>query len=218
MSKFQKLIVSVAVLAALALVVWKFELLSYVTIDNVRGFNEAHKIFGPILFVLIYVTVIVLLLPIIPFAVLAGAVFGLFPGFVYVSIGAMLGASVAFYIARHYGRGFVEKLSRGRFKSMDKYDKKIEKDGFRTVLLIRLIPLLPFKSPNYLLGFTKVKQRDYTLATIIGILPESFVFAYVGASFSTLSPWKIFVAMLVVGGLCTIGYLLGQKAMKKDTT
>ncbi len=216
MSRLQKFIVSIAVLVALALIIWRLDLVSYVTIDNVRGFNDQHRVFGPLLFILIYVTVIVLLLPIIPFAVLAGAVFGLFPGFLYVSVGAILGASLAFYIARHYGRGFVEKISRGRFKNRDKYDKKIEKNGFRTVLLIRLIPLLPFKSPNYLLGFTKVRQKDYTLATVIGVLPESFVFAYVGASFSTLSPWKIFVAMLVVGSLCTIGYLVGQKVMSRE--
>ena len=207
---------AIALLAALTLVVCRLELVSYVTIENIRNFNNAHGFFGPILFIMIYVVVIVLLLPIIPFAVLAGAVFGLFQGFLYISIGAILGASVAFYIARHYGRGFVEKISRGRFKNIDKYERKIEKDGFRTVLLIRLIPLLPFKSPNYILGFTKIKQRDYTIATIIGVLPESFVFAYVGASFSTLSPLRIFVAMLVVGTLCTIGYVVGQKVMRKD--
>ncbi len=215
MSRLQKLIASIAVLVALALAIWRLDLVSYVTIDNVRAFNDQHGVFGPLVFILLYVTVVVLLLPIIPFAVLAGAVFGLFPGFIYISIGAIIGANVAFCIARRYGRGFVEKISSGRFGNIQRYDNKVEKNGFRTVLLIRLIPLLPFKSPNYLLGFTKVKQRDYALATIVGVLPESFVFAYVGASFSTLSPLRIFVALLVVGGLCTIGYLVGQWVMRK---
>jgi uncharacterized membrane protein YdjX (TVP38/TMEM64 family) len=215
MTRFQKFIVSISVLVALAVVVWHFDLLSYATLENVRSFNEDHRILGPLAFILIYVTVIILLLPIIPFAILAGAVFGLFPGFLYISVGAIIGASVAFYVARHFGRGFVEKISRGKFKKIDEYDRKIEKDGFRTVLLIRLIPLSPFKSPNYLLGFTKIRSKDYALGTILGILPESFVFAYLGASFSTLSPGKIAMSLLVVGALSTVGFLLGQKLRRK---
>lgn len=221
MTRIQKLIVLIALVAALGTAAWHYNLFSYITPDNLRGFSNDHRILGPTVFMVVYILAIILMLPIIPFAVVAGAVFGLMPAFAYVSLGAIIGAAIAFYIARHFGKGVVEKIARGKLTRMHEYDRKIEQNGFQTVLLIRLIPLLPFKTPNYILGFTKVRQRDYLIATAIGILPESFVFAYVGSSFSSLSPARIFLALLLVGTLCVAGYLIGillRKKRRKRTT
>ena len=73
-----------------------------------------------------------------------------------------------------------------------------------TVIFLRLVPLFPFNFLNPVLGVTEVKFKDYFFGTIIGIIPGTFVFVYLGESFKMLSIWNILLAVLGIFGL---GYL-----------
>lgn len=210
MTRTRKICIAAVLIVALLIVAWRLDWFSYLTTDNIRAFSASHPVLGPLAFILVYVSAIVFFLPIIPFAILAGALFGTMAGFAYVSTGAIIGAVIAFYTARYFGDGFVERVSRGKFHKVHEYDRKIAQNGFKTVLFVRLMPLLPFKGPNYLFGFTKVTQRDYLLGTIIGVLPESFVLALIGSTFTSLSPWKIMGALFAIGMLLTVGFLVQQ--------
>ncbi len=99
---------------------------------------------------------------------------------------------------------------------MLKIDEEIKTHGFLTVLLIRLIPNVAWDIQNLSLGLTKVKFRDYFLATLIGIMPGSFAFVFFGASlikvlFNPKTFWVIGIAIL----LFAVVYVL-QKYLKKE--
>ena len=113
----------------------------------------------------------------VPGSVLTGigaVIFGAYWGFVYVWIGAMIGASVAFLIGRTLGREFAASLVGDRLR---RYDDVIERQGFATVLYLRLI-YFPFTPMNFGMGLTKVHFRDYFFGTGLGILVGTFIFTF----------------------------------------
>jgi len=93
---------------------------------------------------------------------------------VVVWIGAMLGASVAFFIGRTLGREFAASMIGDRLK---KYDDGIERNGFATVLYLRLI-YFPFTPMNFGMGLTKVRFWDYFTGTGLGIIVGTFIFTF----------------------------------------
>jgi uncharacterized membrane protein YdjX (TVP38/TMEM64 family) len=142
---------------------------------------ESH---GPVAARLIYVGVyIVGTMALLPGTVLsfAGAVlFGAYEGTLYTWVGATVGATLAYLMARLLGRDFVERLFGGRFAA---FDQRIREHGFTGLLIIRLLPVFPFNAVNFGCGLTGIRLRDYVLATAIGILPGTFVYQFLFAKF-----------------------------------
>lgn len=139
---------------------------------------EGLGAWAPVGFIAGYAAATVLLAPGSVLTLAAGVVFGLAAGVAYVFVGAMLGAIAAFLIARHLARGAVERrMARSpRFAAID---RAIAGEGRRIVLLLRLTPIVPFNLLNYALGLTRVRFRDYVLASA-GILPGTVVYVYYG--------------------------------------
>lgn len=152
-----------------------------VTPEYVLNSIETH---GPIAARLIYIAVyIVGTVVLLPGTVLsfAGAVlFGAYEGTLYTWIGATIGATLAYLMARLLGRDFVERLFGGRFAA---FDQRLHDHGFTGLLIVRLLPLFPFNAVNFGCGLTGIRLRDYVLATAIGIVPGTFVYQFLFARF-----------------------------------
>jgi uncharacterized membrane protein YdjX (TVP38/TMEM64 family) len=176
-----KLALLVALLAA-AVYFFRFtERGREITPEFVLDSIESH---GPVTARLIYIVVyIVGTVALLPGTVLsfAGAVlFGAYEGTLYTWVGATIGATLAYLIARLLGRDFVERLFGGRFAT---FDQRIREHGFTGLLIIRLLPIFPFNAVNFGCGLTSIGLRDYVLATAIGILPGTFVYQFLFAKF-----------------------------------
>jgi uncharacterized membrane protein YdjX (TVP38/TMEM64 family) len=136
---------------------------------------------APVVVVIGYVVLTVLLIPGSLLTLIAGGVFGLWKGLVVVIIGANIGALGSFLLARTFLRERVSNWAAGnpRFASLD---RAIAREGFKVVLLSRLSPVFPFTLLNYFLGLTNVGVSSYVLANLIGMLPGSFLYVYLGAT------------------------------------
>lgn len=157
-------------------------------------------IWAPLAFILFYAVGVCLFVPGTLLTTLGAAIFGAYWGFVYVWVGAMLGASGGFLIGRYLGREFAASLIGDRLK---KYDDAIEENGFATVLYLRLI-YFPFTPMNFGMGLTKVRFRDYLWGTGLGILVGTFIFTFfvgtvkevwVSGQGGQLLSWKIFLSL-----------------------
>jgi len=164
-------------------------------IDDMRQFVATQGIWAPIIFMGAYILAVITFLPASPLSLLGGALFGPIFGTIYIVIAATIGASLAFLMARFLGRDAVSFLVTSYTKKIATYDEKLEQKGFLTVLILRLIPAFPFNALNFVLGLTKVKVSEYFFATLIGIIPGSFVFAYAGATAAEPSLMKILIAV-----------------------
>jgi len=152
---------------------------SYLTADALSRFLEAAGIWAPLVFIGIYTVGICLFLPGTILTGLGAAIFGAYWGFVYVWIGAMLGASAAFFIGRTLGRDFAATLIGDRLK---RYDDAAERNGFATVLYLRLV-YFPFTPMNFGMGLTRVRFWDYFFGTGLGILVGTFIFTFFFGTF-----------------------------------
>jgi pyruvate/2-oxoglutarate dehydrogenase complex dihydrolipoamide dehydrogenase (E3) component/uncharacterized membrane protein YdjX (TVP38/TMEM64 family) len=148
---------------------------------ELEGHVQSLGALGPAVVALAYVLCTVLFIPGSAITIGSGTLFGLMTGFLVVVVGANLGALCSFLLARTFLRERVARWADGnpKFRSLD---QAIGKQGFKMVLLTRLSPVFPFVLLNYFLGLTAVRTRAYVLANLIGMLPATFLFVYIGAA------------------------------------
>ncbi len=126
------------------------------------------------IYIVIYAAGICFFVPGTLLTAIGAAIFGPYWGFVYVWVGAMIGASAAFWIGRTLGREFAASMIGDRLK---KYDDAIERNGFATVLYLRLV-YFPFTAMNFGMGLTRVRFWDYFFGTALGIIVGTFIFTF----------------------------------------
>lgn len=112
------------------------------------------------------------------FTLAAGALFGVPVGLLVVLAGATGGAVVAFHLARGRGREGVHRFTGDRF---DRLEERLDRHGFLTVLVARLVPVVPFTAVNYLAGLTAMSVRVFVLGTVVGMTPASTMYVVLGA-------------------------------------
>ena len=147
---------------------------NYLSAEALGRFLETAGFWAPVVFMMIYTVGVCLFLPGTLLTGLGAAIFGAYWGFVYVWFGAMIGASMAFWIGRTLGRDFAASLIGDR---LQKYDDAIERNGFATVLYLRLV-YFPFTPMNFGMGLTKVHFWDYVFGTGLGIIVGTFIFTF----------------------------------------
>jgi uncharacterized membrane protein YdjX (TVP38/TMEM64 family) len=147
---------------------------TFLTREALGDFLNAAGFWAPLLFILVYAIGVCLFVPGTLLTALGAAIFGSYWGFLYVWIGAMFGASAAFWIGRTLGRDFAASVIGDRLK---KYDDAIERNGFAAVLYLRLI-YFPFTAMNFGMGLTKVRFWDYFFGTALGIIVGTFIFTF----------------------------------------
>ena len=153
-----------------------------------------------------------LLPPIGLMSLAAGFIFGPLKGTIGLMIGSFLGTTVTFFISRNLGGPFVEKMIKGKAKDIQ---NKLDQNGFKVILFMRLIPIFPWEVINYASGLSKIKYRDYILATMIGILPAVLVQTFFTdrlAHFNVKDPTLLIavVAFILLGAIPAI-YLKRKK-------
>lgn len=168
-----------------------------------QGQIEALGTIGPIVVVIAYIAMTVLLIPGSALTFGASTIFGFWKGLVIVLVGANLGALCAFLLARTTMRERVARwaVANPKFAALD---RAIGQNGFKMVFLSRLSPVFPFTLLNYLLGLTTVRTPAYVLANLIGMLPGTVLYVYLGAT----------ARDALAGKVVTTNTPLGQQLLK----
>lgn len=192
----------------------------FFTKEALSQFLDAAGFWAPLVFLLVYTAGVCLLVPGTLLTAMGAALFGAYWGFVYVWIGAMGGASVAFWIGRTLGRDFAASLIG---EKLQRFDEAIERNGFATVLYLRLI-YFPFTPMNFGMGLTKVRFWDYFSGTALGILVGTFIFTFfigtlkevwAGGDWGQLISFKVFFAVALFIFSLFIPKII-RKIKKKD--
>ncbi len=127
------------------------------------------------------------MIPLFPSLVLditAGAFFGPIAGTAYCAIGAVAGAVAAFLISRYYGREFVARFLTGHINFCPECSDRLLT---KVIFASRLLPIVSFSLISYGAGLTKMSVASYSLATLIGMLPITFIDNYFGSAISSAS-------------------------------
>lgn len=132
---------------------------------------------APLVFIAIYAVATVLFLPGSVLTLAGGALFGPILGTLCNLAGATTGATLAFLVARHLAREWVEQRVGGRLGQLK---RGVDAEGWRFVAFVRLVPLFPFNLLNYALGITRIRLSHYVIATCLCMLPGGFAYTYLG--------------------------------------
>ncbi len=152
--------------------------------DWVKAFSDWVQTLGAlgvVLFILAYALATVFFLPGWIFTVAAGLVYGVIGGTAVALAGAILGSSLAFLCGRYLVRKRVHAATKGN-KKFVAIDKAIGEQGWKIVGLLRLSPLIPFNLSNYFYGVTAVGFWPYFVASAVGMLPGTLLYAYLGGA------------------------------------
>jgi len=185
------------ILLALLLAVHFFGV-SRLTPESIRNLIISCGWWGPVVYVFIYTIRPLLLFPAIILTLAGGLAFGPWWGTLYVVVGGLLGACLCFVIARLLGQEKMKKYL-GHFPQIEALDRQMDKNGFRTMLMMRVVPIFPYDPVSYLAGLSNIRFRDYTVATAIGMLPGAFAYNVLGHSMTDmLSPFFLMAVALVI--------------------
>ena len=173
--------------------------------------------YGPLVLIAAYAAGCVLAIPASLFIIAAGFIWGWQLGGTYAMVGGVLGATLSFLAGRFIGEGMLHKFGRvGKAVA-----KQVDHAGFKSLLVLRFIPLFPFAVLNYGSGVAGVRLSDFVLATAIGLAPSNYVFAYCSDSLlnGTMSEAdalkRLAVVALLMLALVGIPSLL-KKRLKPD--
>jgi len=146
---------------------------------DMRGWLDGYGWQGLVIFAVIYVVATILLVPGVAITLAAGALFGLGKGTAVVSVSSTTTAALAFLIGRYLARGAIETKAAAnpRFGAID---RAIGQNGWKVIVLLRIVPLLPFGLSSYFFGLTAIRFRPYVLASWAAMLPGTFMFVYFG--------------------------------------
>lgn len=180
----------------------------YLSLDYIKthrhgllNFIQGHYLQAVIMFLVLYLMTALFLPGALALTVAGGMLFGTLPALVYVNIGATAGAILAFHAARFLLGGWVQEHFK---KQLVHFNRELERHGPNYLLVLRVLPILPFFVVNYVAGMTRIRLTTFVWTTSLGMLPGSFIYAFAGEQLrhvnqaQDLFSWKIMVALALL--------------------
>jgi uncharacterized membrane protein YdjX (TVP38/TMEM64 family) len=184
--------------------------------DRLLAFTEGHYVPMLLASAAVYVASTAFSIPGATVLSLAmGMLFGRFVGTLATVLAATLGATLVFWAARFV---FAD-AARARLAAHPAAARIIEgfqADAYRYLLFLRLVPLFPFWLVNLAPAFTNIGTRTYVLATLIGVIPGSFVYVNLGQALGGIGSLRDLVSADVILGLTLLGLLVLLPALVKN--
>ena len=181
-------IIAVLVLVGALAAVFATGLHEYLSLDALKDNRQAlldavasNFLLTALAFIAIYAVAVGLSLPGALWLTIGGGfVFGVLPATVFVTVGATLGATIVFLLAKYVIGDALRSRAGGAIKKME---AGFQENALSYLLVLRLVPLFPFFVVNLVPAFLGVRLTTYVVGTFLGIIPGVFVYALVGAGF-----------------------------------
>lgn len=173
--------------------------------------NAASSRLGIAAFMGLYIAGVVLMVPGTLGTLTAGAVLGFAVGFPVAFFSALIGATLAFYVARAVGKEGMNELLGDRLTSIDDW---LMDNDFVSILILRLMPIVPFNGLNYAAGLTSVRASRYILASAIGIAPGSALSSFVAANSNDMTGTPFIVASVILAIVIVVSTIFARRFTK----
>lgn len=170
-----------------------------------RWLKEFGLINAALVYIVLYTLRPLIFFPATLLTLLSGTLFGPIYGILFTIIGENFSANLAFFIARHLGKDWVQT---GETGFIARVDKGLRENGIVTTLILRFI-YLPFDAVNYGCGLTSMRHQDYAIGTFFGILPGLITFVLLGATASAQATGTIGIGSIMISKRLLILLLSG---------
>ena len=211
MSKQLKTLLGLIALGALTLL--PAFVFSGTTSQSVQSLITSFGVFAPIVYIAAFVLLPVVFFPVAVLAVAGGLLFGLGLGSLYTLIGATINCTLMFLLSRSVGRIKIQALVEQRVNPV--WQQRLKQSGgrrgFFLLIILRLIPAVPYGLINYAFGLTEMRFLPYLLASVIGIIPGTLVFINLGDKALDVTSPSFWLAVGLIIALFVFTMLLGRK-------
>jgi len=147
-------------------------------LDSIINFINGFGALAMFVFVLLVILEVVIApIPAFVLYVAGGVIFGSFSGGGLALIGNMIGAIIAFGLARKYGYNLFSDINK---KNRLFFNKMFEKYGWATIFILRINPITSSDVVSYLAGVSKISLKNFFLGTLFGLAPLIFIQTYLG--------------------------------------
>jgi len=197
---FRFFVLGLLAVGAIAAWRWRAVLNPIAITSAIRSYPAA-----PLAFIAAHIAASLVFVPRTLLAIVAGLLFGAGWGIFWGALGSVAGATAGFVAARSLGSGIMRFQRAARITPLL---ERIERGGWRSVALLRLIPIIPHSLANFGLGLTRLPLGAYAFGSLIGQLPLTIAYAELGAAGERLligSPGWIQPTMI---GLAVLSLLL----------
>ena len=193
-------------------VFYKMGVLSYAQVEAIKTFVLGFGIYAPLIFIVLFTLAPLIFFPDGILALAGGLIFGFAWGSVYIILGALCGGTLSFYLARFYGNRMREKLAHEKLIT---FQKSVQNHGFVVILLLRLVPLVPFNIISYSAGFSSIRYRDFFFATLLGMSPGVLVYANIGAQSLSFGSREFYISVGLLVVLVVVSMILKHRVKKR---
>ncbi|WP_079477124.1 TVP38/TMEM64 family protein [Halobacillus salinus] len=176
--------------------------------QGVREYILSVGVWGPLLFMGIYAIGPIIAFPTSVLSLGAAYAYGVWPGMLYIIIGATAAGITGYIMGRFFGDS-VLKFQESPWAQ--KIYPRMKEQGFLYVFVLRLIPLVGFDILSYLAGMTRVKLKSFIPATIFGMIPGTFAYSLVGSSLATGDTTLVFIAFSVFALVLVMTFVFRNK-------
>lgn len=195
----------------------------YLTFENIKqnsaflkAYVEGHYLLAVGIYIGLFISTAFLVPGALVLTLAGGFLFGVVLGTVYTGIGATAGASLSFWATRY----IAGKKIQSHYKSqLIKFNREIERNGYIYLIILRVVPVLPFFLVNMLAGLTGITYRTFLWTTFLGMLPGAAVYSFAGKQLGTIQSVNDllsarFIAALLLVVLFTLLPILYKRVRK----
>ena len=174
---------------------------------------------APAGYILLFTLLPAVFFPVAVLAMAGGLLFGLVRGSLYTFLGAMLNCALMFLLSRRLGRARVEGYIRQKLPApwQARLRRAGGRQGFWLLVLLRLIPAVPYNLINYAFGLTGMGLPRYLLASAIGIIPGTLAFINIGDKALDPASPAFWAAVGLLALLLAVTALLGRRLFPGTT-
>jgi len=178
------------------------------SVEEFKRWVISYGAVGPVILIaMMALTIVINPIPSAPIALAAGAAYGHTWGTFYVVVGASIGAFVAFGLSRHFGYQFLKKRLGDKIQ-LGWLGSQNLLTGL--VFISRLIPFISFDLVSYGAGLTIIKPWRFMVATIVGLIPASFLLANFGGELTSSNAEMMMLTVLVLGVATLLPWIISQ--------
>lgn len=214
--KIRKSVLSGLLFASLAVLCIRLSV--HITPEQLQAAISQWGRLAPLAYIISFALLPAFFFPVAVLALAGGLLFGLWWGSLYTFLGAILNCTLMFFLARHAGREKVEAMLQKKLPPI--WQQRIRHlnsgSGFMLLIVLRLIPAVPYNLINYAFGLTAMPFRTYILASAIGIIPGTFAFINIGDKALDVTSPDFWIAIGALVLLLAVTALLGKKVFPQN--
>lgn len=181
--------------------------------EQIQGVLSGLGPWAPWVYMAMFAVLPAFFFPVAVLALAGGLVFGLWRGALYTFIGAIVNCSVMFWMARRWGREQIQAMIEGKLdpRWRERLGKLEGRSGFLLLIVLRLIPAVPYNLINYAFGLTGIHYPAYILGSALGIIPGTFAFINIGDKALDVTSPGFWTAIGLLALLLVVTAALGRK-------